>query len=72
MAAKLPDLETLLKAGIDPKTHLPVKFSAGNKTLLKDEVKKFLRLVDEQDAVNRYVWYNLPAKITSQELEPMF
>ena len=25
MAANIPDLETLLKAGIDPKTGLPVK-----------------------------------------------
>ena len=28
-------------------------------------------MIDEQDAVNRYVWYNLPANITSQELERM-
>ena len=71
MTAKLPNLETLWQAGIDPKTHLPVKFQAGNKSVLKDDVKKFLRLIDEQDAVNRYVWYNLPANITSQELERM-
>lgn len=50
---------------------MPVKFSAGNKSALKEDVKKFLRLIDEQDAVNRYVWYNLPANITSQELERM-
>ena len=28
-------------------------------------------MIDEQDAVNRYVWYNLPANLTSQELERM-
>ena len=67
---KLPDIPTLLQAGIDPKTGLPLKF--GNvKYDLKDNIKKFLRLVDEQDAVNRYVWYNLPCNITSQELERM-
>ena len=69
--AKLPDIQTLWQAGIDPKTGLPLKFGAGSKCVLKEDLKKFLRLVDEQDAVNRYVWYNLPANITSQELERM-
>lgn len=67
----LPNLEPFMAAGIDPKTGLPVKVSSGLKCNLKEDVKKFLRLVDEQDAVNRYVWYNLPANITSQELERM-
>ena len=70
MAAKLPDLETLLQAGINPKTGLPVKLG-GHKCTIKEDIKKYLRLIDEQDAVNRYVWYNLPANITSQELERM-
>lgn len=69
--ARLPDIGTLLQAGIDPKTGLPLKFSSSQKCMLKEDIKKFLRLVDEQDAVNRYVWYNLPANITSQELERM-
>ena len=71
MAAKLPDLQTIWQAGIDPRTGLPAKFSSNAKCLLKDDLKKFLRLVDEQDAVNRYVWQNLPTNITSQELERM-
>lgn len=70
-APKLPDIKTLFQAGIDPKTGLPVKFGMGAKCNLKEDLKKFLRLIDEQDAVNRYVWYNLPANITSQELERM-
>jgi len=65
----LPNLEPIIAAGINPKTGLPYKFS--NKCTIKEDLKKFLRLVDEQDAVNRYVWYNLPANITSQELERM-
>lgn len=69
MAAKLPDYQTMFMAGIDPKTGLPVKFSKGNAT--KDAIKLGLRVVDEQDAVNRYVWYNLPTNLTSQELERM-
>ena len=70
MGAKLPQLDVLYQAGINPKTGLPLKMG-GSKCALKEDIKKFLRLVDEQDAVNRYVWYNLPANITSQELERM-
>lgn len=49
----LPDIATLFQAGIDPKTGLPLKFG-NSKCTLKEDLKKFLRLVDEQDAVNRY------------------
>lgn len=66
----LPDVQTLFQAGINPKTGLPLKFG-NSKCVLKEDIKKFLRLIDEQDAVNRYVWYNLPANLTSQELERM-
>ena len=55
MAAKLPDLETLWQAGINPKTGLPTKFGS-SKCTIKEDIKKYLRLIDEQDAVNRYVW----------------
>lgn len=55
MAANLPDIQTLWQAGIDPKTGLPMKLGSGNKCVLKEDLKKFLRLIDEQDAVNRYV-----------------
>ncbi|MBQ5473687.1 MAG: hypothetical protein IIT65_03105 [Lachnospiraceae bacterium] len=51
--ARLPQLDVFYQAGIDPKTGLPIKFSS--KCNLKEDVKKFLRVVDEQDAVNRYV-----------------
>lgn len=63
------DIKTLIMAGIDPKTGLPYKVSGGEPSQLKSNVKKFLRLVDEQDAVNRYVWYNIPCNVTSQEIE---
>lgn len=68
--AFLPNLEPLIAAGINPKTGLPVKVGS-IKCTLKEDLKKQLRIIDEQDAVNRYVWYNLPANITSQELERM-
>lgn len=63
----LPNLETLIQAGIDPKTGLPVKMVEGSN--YKDGIKRQLRIMDEQNAVNRYVWHNLPGDITSQELE---
>jgi hypothetical protein len=69
MGAKLPDLETYWQAGIDPRTGLPLKFS--NRRCLKDDIKKQLRIKDEQTAINRYKWENLPATITSEYLERM-
>ena len=66
----LPNLEPLWAAGINPKTGLPVKFG-GSKFTLKEDIKKQLRLIDEQDAVNRYVWKNLPMNLPSQEVERM-
>ena len=68
--AAIYDTNTLLQAGINPKTGLPIKFGSSSCTT-KEDVKKFLRIIDEQDAVNRYTWYNLPCNITSQELERM-
>lgn len=70
MGAKMTDVDLFLQAGINPKTGLPIKFG-GSPCHLKEDVKKFLRIIDEQDAVNRYTWYNLPCNITSQELERM-
>lgn len=67
--ARMTDPTLLIQAGIDPRTGLPTKLTSGDPTVLKDNVKRALRIIDEQDAVNRYVWYNLPANITSQDLE---
>lgn len=55
------------QAGIDPKTGLPIRAVEG--TELKSSMKKVMRLIDEQDAINRYKWYNLPTNISSEELE---
>ena len=55
------------QAGIDLKTGLPSRVVDG--TNLKASMKKVMRLIDEQDAVNRYKWYNLPCNISSEELE---
>ena len=66
----IPDIETLLQAGINPKTGLPIRF--GNRRCsTKEDIKKVIRKNDEQIAVNKYVWYNLPMDLTSAELERM-
>lgn len=54
-------------AGIDLKTGLPTRVVDGEE--LKKNMKHILRLIDEQDAINRYKWYNLPCNISSEELE---
>lgn len=63
----LSEYQLLLQAGIDPNTKLPLRLSA--KSCLKSDIKTALRIIDEQDAVNRYKWYNLPCNITGEELE---
>ena len=69
--AAIYDLQTLVQAGIDPKTGLPLKATQGLPSKLKEGIKALFRIIDEQDAVTRYTWYNLPCNITSQELERM-
>lgn len=67
---KLPNMidPSLYKqAGIDLKTGLPSRM-VESVDLLKN-MKHILRLIDEQDAINRYKWYNLPCNISSEELE---
>lgn len=66
--AKIYDIKTLISAGINPSTGLPIKFGAIDSPL-KCQIKKTLRIIDEQDAVNRYTWYNLPSGLTPQLLE---
>ena len=55
------------QAGIDMKTGKP--YRAVDSEGLKKNMKHILRLIDEQDAINRYKWYNLPCNISSEELE---
>ena len=67
--ARLPDIKTIIQAGIDPKTGLPIRLGKGDPKNLDTDLLQFFRIIDEQDAVNRGKWYNLPNGITSQELE---
>lgn len=63
----LPNVQALIEAGIDPKTLLPIKFDT--KTSFKNHNKKLLRIMDEQDAVNSFTWYNLPHGLNANLIE---
>ena len=67
----LPDIATLLAAGIDPKTGLPRKLMGPSQKDpgLKYNGRRVFRVLDEQRHVNKFQWFNLPAGISSQELE---
>ena len=73
--ARLPNVEPSIAAGIPLKGKNNIKsvkdfMEFGMSTnWRKENIKKQLRIVDEQDAVNRYKWYNLPCDLSSQELE---
>ena len=66
--AFIGDPSLYLKAGIDPRTGLPTRGAIFD---LKAGMKKILRVIDQQDAVNRYKWYNLPCDLTSEEIETL-
>ena len=65
----LPQTDVMIQAGIDPKTKKPIRLKIDQKQ--KNDIKRVLRIIDEQDAVNRGTWYNLPCNLSSQELERM-
>lgn len=65
--AKLYDPTMLIQAGIDPKTGLPLKMGSG--ILPKENIRKQLRVLDEQDAVNSFTWYNLPPGLNGDLIE---
>lgn len=65
----MTDTETLIAAGFDPKTGLPYRFTASSKADLKPNLRRLLRITDEQDAINRYTWYNLPKGLSAHLIE---
>lgn len=64
---RIPDLNSLIQAGIDPKTKLPIRMT--DVCQLKENLRKNFRVMDEQNAINRYTWYNLPDTLDGQLLE---
>lgn len=69
--AYLPNVQWMLEAGIDPKTKLPIKLGLSDPVALKENIKRQLRIIDEQDHVNKGKWFNIPLDITSQTLQRM-
>lgn len=67
--AAIWDVKTLIAAGINPVTGLPLKAGNVESGAEKAAIKKNLRILDEQDAVMRYKWYNLPFDMSSDEFE---
>lgn len=57
-------------AGIDPKA-VDKKQHYGTTCdfTLKKSIKRMLRIIDEQDAVNRFTWHHLPVDLSGEELE---
>ena len=67
---RMIDVNLLIQAGINPKTLLPFKFENYiDDDDLVDSIKGVVSVIDRQDAVNRYEWYNLPKGITSELIE---
>lgn len=63
----LPDIASLIALGFDPRTRKPIARDC--ESPLKDAVRRFLRIVDEQQFLSRYRWYNLPPEIPENLLE---
>lgn len=63
MTAKIPDVKTIM--------NVYANLGLGNKCALKDDIKRQLRIVDEQDAIHRYNWFNLPSGLTGDKIERM-
>ena len=64
----LIDTSVLIAAGIDPKTGKPFRMLP---CPVKDSFKLALRIIDEQNAVNRYKWHNIPFDLSSEDIERM-
>lgn len=65
-----PQEEVLLSMGLDPQMiQKAMRRGANDGYALKDSIRRNLRIIDEQDAVNRFTWYNLPDGIDGKLLE---
>lgn len=71
MGALIIDGGTMRQAGLAPNKKLAEYLNEPltNACTLKFDIRKQLRILDEQNAVNIFQWYNLPCDITSQDLE---
>ena len=67
--ARISDISTFIKAGINPKTGLPIKMGSLDDCGRKNDIRIALRIMDEQDAIRRFNWYNLPNGLTGELIE---
>ena len=68
--AKITDVSTLIQAGINPKTRLPYKLdNTAVGCPLADKIKKSLKIVDRQDAINAFTWHNVPNGLSGEMIE---
>lgn len=67
--AGIYQIKDLIAAGINPVNGLPYKYDDGSGDGFKQKNKELLRIIDEQDAINRFTWYNLPNGLTGQLIE---
>ena len=65
----LPNLQDLIAAGIDPHTGLPLKLIGGKPQYLVEDAMRSFRLIDEQNALNRFNWINLPDGLSGNLIE---
>ena len=65
----LPNLEPYIAQGLNPQSGLPYKWGAQDPVCLESNIHQFIQLIDQQDALNRYTWYNLPQGITGEMIE---
>lgn len=71
---KLPrmyDLAPYFAAGIDPKTGLPIKMGEAATPLgaSRESIYQAIKVVDEQNAITRYTWRNLPKGLNGELIE---
>ena len=65
----LPNIKDLIAAGIDPHSGLPLKLVGGKPEYLVEDAKRSFRLMDEQNALNRFNWINLPDGLSGNLME---
>lgn len=67
--ASIPMVKEYVAAGVNPVDRkTPIK-GAPPAPCFKDKNKILLRIMDEQDAINRFTWYNLPNGLSGNLIE---
>lgn len=67
--AAIWDISTLIAAGVDPISKLPLKVTKGQSCGLPMAIKGMLSTLDEQNAINCFQWYNLPEGLDAELIE---